>query len=310
MKAQVDILLSTFDGENYLAEQIESLLSQSYTDWVLWIRDDGSTDSTNELIDKFISLYPEKIKRLIDGNGSVGTAESYSLLLQHATADYVALCDQDDVWLADKLALQFSELQKSEQVNGVDCPILVATDLEVVDQKLSPVSDSLWKYQKLSPEKGETLKGLLVQNHNTGCTFLMNRSLVKAASPIGDGAIMHDWWLTLIAAANGKVINMPQSLVLYRQHGENVLGAKKWSIWTIFSCGYGIEACRSRLIMTRNQAVSLLKSGQLSTSENQQTVKAYVDMFSQGWLRRRYTMLREGYYKYGFLRNLAMFVFV
>lgn len=310
MLHQLDILLSTHNGEHYLSEQLDSILAQSYTDWRLTIRDDGSTDRTLEIINTYAKSHPDRIYLLKDQLGCVGAPQSYSQLLQQSTAPYIAFCDQDDSWISEKLAIQMSKMLEEENKTGKDFPLLINTDLMVTANTLDIVSKSFWLYQNINPVKMSSLRNLLVQNHITGCTCLMNRALVNDALPISKDAIIHDWWIALIAAAKGKIISISTPTVLYRQHDQNTIGAKKWCIaYIVRELLKGSTRYFDSYKRTRAQAKALLNSGLIDGNDLVIT-KAYVDMFEKNWLERRMIVLKEGLYKYGFVRNMAMLIYL
>lgn len=310
MDYQLEILLSTHNGEAFLREQINSLLSQSFTHWRLCVRDDGSTDKTQQIIASYIDLHPDKIIQHRDTLGCIGASQSYSALISHSKAQYIALCDQDDVWCSNKLSIQMRKMLEEEDRLGRDFPLLVNTDLQVADQELNILSRSFWKYQNLNPQRMCDLRHVLVQNHFTGCTFLMNRALVKSLLPISDKAIMHDWWLALVAAAKGAIISINVSTVLYRQHECNEIGAKKWSLDFVFKKVFkGVNQYKDIFAKNRAQAGALHNSDLIDNSSKAITGK-YVDMFEKGWVERRKILLRGGFFKNGFLRNLAMFIYI
>lgn len=310
MKYQLEILLSTFNGAEFLHEQIDSLLSQSFKDWRLCVRDDGSTDDTLKIIDNYVSLHPDKIFLMQDGLGNIGASQSFSTLMSYSKASYVALCDQDDVWCSNKLMLQMNKIHEEEGRLGIDLPLLINTDLQVTDQFLNILSPSLWEYQNIDPVKMHDLHYLLVQNHVTGCTVLMNRALINSLLPISENAIMHDWWLVLVASAKGGIISLNEATVLYRQHELNDIGAKKWNIAFILK-GFFSGAIKSRgsLTRSRRQAVALLNSG-LIGGDSEVLIEKYVNMFEKGWFERRNIMLKEAFFKKGVVRNLAMFLYI
>ena len=226
---QIDILVSTYNGEGYLKEQLESIFAQDIHDWHILIRDDGSKDRSVSIIEEYASRYPDKITVITEPPGRVGIPAAFECLLVNSSSPYVAFCDQDDVWLPNKLRLLRECIQQVEDTNQEGVPVLVHSDLKVVNNKLDKLADSFWKYQKLNPSKMQSLERLLVQNCVTGCAAMVNRALVARALPIPKDAIMHDWWLALIAASEGKIKALSTRTMDYRQHEHNSNGAKKWS---------------------------------------------------------------------------------
>ena len=306
----VDILLATYNGERYLDQQITSILEQQYGNWRLIIRDDGSTDSTLQIISKYAQSYPEKIQLLDDTSGRLGPSGSFDKLLQFSTAPYIAFCDQDDVWLPGKLQLLKNHMVQVENRYGSEFPVLVHTDLEVVDEGLNTLADSFWLFQKINPSKMQSLERLLVQNCVTGCATMVNRPLVNCALPIPPGAIMHDWWLALLAVSLGKIESIDTATVRYRQHTGNDTGAKKWGLRFVLT---GVLKTRKHyrdgLLKTREQAIALIDSGRLYTKQNE-TVSNYIGLYASNWFNRRIMIARMGFYKYGLIRNIALMLWV
>lgn len=223
------ILLSSYNGSRFLAEQIESIRRQRFTDWNLLVRDDGSSDETVWLVES-VAAVDRRIALLHDQRGNLGPAASFGVLLEHALdagTRYVALADQDDVWEREKLARQVDLLQRAEGEWGTSTPLLVHSDLSVVREDLSLVHPSFIAYQGLRHPADWPLGTLLIQNFVTGCTTLFNHALLRVAVPL-PAVIMHDWWLGLCAAASGRVVYLPEPTVRYRQHPQNAQGSRGW----------------------------------------------------------------------------------
>lgn len=215
--------MSVHNGAEFLAEQIDSLTKQSYSNWRLIVRDDNSVDSSVEIIEQYSGKYPGKILLVTDDDGQLGACQGFARVLEHATADYMMFCDQDDVWLPKKMELSVSEILRLEKTTP-GLPVLIYTDLAVVDRDLNVVSDSFWHYQRINP-RDNSLYALILDNVATGCTTIFNRRLKELAGPIPSEAVMHDWWLTLICSVYGMVGFLDEKTILYRQHGGNRVGA-------------------------------------------------------------------------------------
>lgn len=230
---KVAILLPTFNGEKYLAAQLDSLFAQSHSNFIIVHRDDNSSDGTVSLIDSYRNCNPERLYT-IDNNGeNLGVCGSFSLLMQYVLDHkselgllqaYMMFCDQDDIWVNDKISIQAHAMLEAES-NNPELPILVHSDLQVVSQAGQLISESFMHYQGLNAERN-AFSNLLVSNLVTGCTALINESLVTRSLPIPNKAIMHDWWIALVGSAFGKSVYINRALVLYRQHESNTLGAK------------------------------------------------------------------------------------
>jgi glycosyltransferase involved in cell wall biosynthesis len=225
----LEILLATFHGAAFLPAQLDSLLAQTFQDFRIVVRDDGSTDGTLAVLERYAGAHPGRIEILPPDGKRLGASGSFARLLAESRAPYLMFCDQDDVWLPDKVAVTLSAMRDVERVHGTQTPILVNTDLKVVDEQLRVIDESLWHYQRIHPERLKQLSRVLVQNFATGCTVMINRALADLASPIPAQAMMHDWWLALVATRFGQTAPLRTPTVLYRQHGRNDIGARRWT---------------------------------------------------------------------------------
>ena len=223
----IDIVLATFNGERYIHEQLESLLAQSYPDFKIRISDDGSSDGTLSVVSDYQFRYPGKIV-LMNSPGGLGPCGNFFHMLKESPADYVFFSDQDDVWDTDKVRLSLNAMRFLEEKHGNDVPLLIHTDLRVVDADLNLISSSFFEFQRLNSWQ-TSLRDLLLQNVVTGCTVVMNRSLIRKALPFPDDVVMHDWWLALVASAFGHIHYVDSPTLSYRQHSYNQIGAKGWS---------------------------------------------------------------------------------
>jgi glycosyltransferase involved in cell wall biosynthesis len=220
----IDILLATYCGERFLKEQIESVLSQTCGGWRLLVRDDGSNDTTIDIIRDYTGRFPERIKLISDNLGNLGVAQNFGRLLEVSDAEYIMFCDQDDVWLPGKIELTLQAMKEAEK-KYPDTPLLVHTDLKITDTDLNIAADSFWRCAKIEPETGGELRKIIYRNVVTGCTMMINRLAKRAAVPIPPEARIHDWWIAMNAAKYGKIVSVRSPTVLYRQHSGNVIGA-------------------------------------------------------------------------------------
>lgn len=220
----VTVLLATYNGEKYLPALLDSLFSQTYRDFRVVIRDDLSTDNTLQIINNYKEIYGDSIVICDTDCKSYGAAQNFFKMLQIYSDDYIMFCDQDDIWLPTKIEKTLAKMQECEKIYGKDMPLLVHTDLYVVDENLSVISDSFIKYQKLSPNQNSINK-IIVQNTVTGCTMMINRSLSEKIYNIPSG-VLHDWWIAVVASAIGKIVYLDTPLIKYRQHGKNEVGAQ------------------------------------------------------------------------------------
>ncbi|MCQ2310834.1 MAG: glycosyltransferase family 2 protein [Paludibacteraceae bacterium] len=222
----IQILLSTYNGERYLREQIDSIIGQTYTDWRLLVRDDGSTDGTLALIQEYMAQ-DSRIFFLSDEQTHKGAMRSFEYLLTNCpAADYYAFADQDDVWLSDKLERSVEAMHETERQAGVDKPLLVHTDLLLTDSKGTMIADSFWKYCNIRPILlSQRVEYQAICNCITGSTMLFNHAARIISLPFPQGAYMHDATIGLSVRIYGLVVSLPVSTVRYRQHSGNALGA-------------------------------------------------------------------------------------
>lgn len=256
-KFKIAILLSSYNGEKFLAEQLDSILLQSYDEFLIVVRDDGSSDGTMALLQKYSRENPGRFHLLEKDNLNRGASGGFSYLIEYVLANkanlglekaYMMFCDQDDIWDPGKIEKQVSAMLQAEQEESEarrgnvetsayanerrseiceTTPVLVHSDLQVVSEQNILIAKSFIKYQGLKIERNQ-FPNLVTSNLVTGCTALINESLAKKAVPISKNAIMHDWWLAMIATAFGRVVFLDTPLVRYRQHGTNTIGAKEF----------------------------------------------------------------------------------
>ena len=313
----IDILLATFNGERFLAGQIDSVLAQTGASWRLIIRDDCSDDTTPLIIERYCLAFPDRIT-VLDNNGErLGSCGNFGRLLASSTAPYVMFCDQDDVWLPGKILATMQKMEEMEQTFGTGMPILVHTDMSVVDVAMEPICESFWKYQNLDLQNGLTLNRLLLRNVPTGSTIMLNKALRAISPDVPGGAVVHDWWLALVAAAFGRIGSVTTPTLLYRQHDENVFGAARWSAARMIRdfCTPAVRretAKRRAALIARQekQAKTFLDCyGKRLSAGEAATVKAFSTLSSQGAFVRRLTTIRYGFWYSNLLENLGMFFF-
>lgn len=223
--SQIDIIMATYNGEKFIEAQIDSLLNQTYQNWHLMVRDDGSIDQTVYILKTYKKQFPDKIS-ILESKEHLGACLNFGELLKHSTADYVMFCDQDDIWLPEKIKVSFNGILHLEDKYGKEKPLLLFTDLTVVDKDLTVMAKSFWGYEKINPDN-TTVNRLLVQNVVTGCTSIINKKLKSLSVPVPPEAIIHDWWIALVASVFGHTDYNSVPMVLYRQHGQNDVGARK-----------------------------------------------------------------------------------
>lgn len=221
---KIDILMATYNGEKYLEEQIESILNQSYKNIHLIISDDGSNDTTREILkkyeenDKITIYYQEK---------NLGYVSNFEFLLQKVENELYMLSDQDDVWKPNKIE---DTVKKLEEENAD----LVFTDLEIVDENLKLIHPSfnatMGKIHKIKKTLG-TKEFEYLYNNMTGCTILSKKKWIPQILPIPKHSkyIIHDSWIGLMLSFHGKIAYLDKPTIQYRQHGDNQVGTERTS---------------------------------------------------------------------------------
>lgn len=298
----IAILLSTYNGEKYIKQQLDSLFSQTYKEFEIIVRDDKSADNSLDILKTY------DIK-LVDSVQNLGAKKSFASLLEYAVqnsdAEYFMFCDQDDVWEEDKVEKTFFKMQEMGKEFG-NIPFLVHSDLKVVDEKLNILSASMWKYQNINPSSN-SLNKLLIQNTITGCTVMINRKLAEKCLDIPSEAIMHDWWIGLIVSTFGKIGYLNYSSMMYRQHGKNDTGTQKYSFKYIFKRIRDMN----EISLDKNiiQAKAFLDIFEDKLDEK--TKKMLLDFTSikeRTYVKRVFILFKYDLFKQGIIRNIGMII--
>lgn len=302
----ITVLLAVFNGERYLKQQIDSILSQTVTDIKVVIRDDGSSDASPRIIDDYCNKYPQIISKL-DGKPTGGAKQNFSELLDKTDDDYMMFCDQDDVWLPEKAEKTLAAMREAEGENR-EIPVLVHSDLKVVDQDLNVISNSFFEFQRLNQDN-ITLPKLLVQNYVTGCTVMINRALKQVCGRIPEECVMHDWWLALTAQLFGKTVCLNAPTLLYRQHGGNQVGAKaSYGMALIKRKLQTLDEVKKNYNATYNQAAALLKCyGEYLDKEKCEILRVYSKMQNMKKFKKIRTMQKYGFKKGTRLRVIGQY---
>lgn len=228
----IAILMATYNGARYLNEQLESIATQTYENWILIASDDGSTDDTLKILEAFSQKHPGKVEIIERTDAPHGALENFFSLMkgQVDTYSYYAFSDQDDFWLPDKLELSLEKVKELE-AQDPNTPCLVFTDAAVVDARLDVLSSSFFAYTGVDPKRTR-LTHLMVQNPISGAGILANNALLQIAVRVNslDGIQMHDQWVGLVGAAFGNIGAVEEPTYLYRQHAENAMGAIEMSL--------------------------------------------------------------------------------
>ncbi len=235
------VLMTAYNGSRYLPELLASLASQTDPCFTVIMQDDGSSDDTPALLSETAACDSRFVFGSEQGK-HLGAAGNFLSLICQAEADYVLLCDQDDIWEPEKMALLKQAMLDLESQFGADTPLLVHSDCSLINEVGEKTCDSFFAHQGWDPA-AVTLPRLLVQNNVTGCTLIMNKPLQRlvAAHAEAEKLFMHDWFIALTAASFGRIAFVNHPLTRYRQHAGNEIGASARSL-----LGRGWAALRSR----------------------------------------------------------------
>ena len=223
----IQILLATYNGENYLRQQLDSIIAQEYKCWGLLIHDDGSDDNTISILNEYQNNYPKKVKLLIDQKTFSSASKNFFHLIQNRSreSNLYCFCDQDDIWHKSKLK---KIIEKYDAIED-KIPTLIHSDLSLIDAKgklLEKSHNKLINYQKNFLNKNT----ILYYNPVPGCSMSINSALADKIS-CSEYMVMHDWWILLSAMyLKATVLYIKMPLVKYRQHSANVSGYKKSNI--------------------------------------------------------------------------------
>jgi glycosyltransferase involved in cell wall biosynthesis len=266
MTPTVDILLATFNGARFLPELLESIEGQTHRDWRLIVRDDGSSDLSLSIIEAFAQRHSDRVQVLRDRHDRRGACANFAAVLEASDAPYFMFCDQDDVWLPEKIAGLLGLMRQVEKQQGAETPILLHSDLIVVDDELRVRHPSFWRYSRLlNPSAPRRPARLIFQNFVPGCASIGNAALRQAALPIPTEARMHDWWVALVAAILGEIAEHEVPTILYRQHQSNDVGAEPGHLSAaiarfIRSPGAAIQRVRLSIEKSQQQAAAFEKT--------------------------------------------------
>lgn len=299
---KVNILMATYNGEKFLAQQIESIQKQTFKEWNLLIRDDGSSDKTCDIIRNFTAK--DSRIRFINENEhhNLGVIKSFFTLVNYEVADFYFFSDQDDVWLPEKLSVSL----EAAKHKASDVPLLVYTDLKVVNQELNILQDSMIRAQ--SHHANTILLPELTENTVTGGTMMINHALAEKWFTPND-ILMHDWFLALLAASLGEIIYLDLPTQLYRQHDNNVLGARTMDKrFKILREGpKSIFTRYWKLIHDSQKQASLIvdKYGDIMTVTDLELIKCFIKIDKQPFMTRLRWLWKYGYSKNQFKHQVV-----
>lgn len=227
---KVEVLLATRNSQAYLGELLDSLANQTWSDFNLIVSDDASTDETTTVIDRRAQQFREPLRLTVHESPTGSARANFASLLSKAQGDYIFLADHDDVWMPEKIERGLKSIMSLESQYAPETPCIVHGDMTVIGSRGEPITPSFWAFKSIHPEYGQRLRTALMHPTVTGCTVVMNRPLLQLVREVPPSAVMHDWWIGLVAAAFGVVGFDDQPHIKYRIHGANVSNPKKSSL--------------------------------------------------------------------------------
>ena len=324
----ITVLLAAWQGAAYIEEQLDSILNQTIENGTkesgqehvirIVVSDDGSTDGTREILAKYEREYPGRVilnhrseeRRAKDSaDGIPAAAGNFFWLLSQAEGEYFMLSDQDDVWKENKVERLLKRMQELEAQHGADYPLLVHSDMEVVDANLKMIHPSFFQYQKCDPSR-VTFSELLVENSVTGGAVMMNRALLALLKERPAACFMHDWWIALAASCFGTIACVKEPLYLYRQHGNNTLGAKETgSVKEVTERLGRTEQVSENYNRMAAQAHAFGKMyGERMSEKQKATLRAYLALRYQSPAGRFKNIMKNRFFKSSKIQTLAQCV--
>lgn len=315
---RVHIIMASYNGEKYIKEQIESIISNTYSDWTLTIFDDGSKDATCQIVTEYEVAYPNKIK-LIKNQQNKGVTKNFltgvcQIQVDERHNNYYMFCDQDDVWMKDKIENTLKSMKKLEGRYN-NCPLVVFSDTTVVDEHLTVTEPSFFKNSGLEPRHTK-LNDLLIENKLIGCTVMFNEEVRRKLVSLPQQQAFpkeirfHDWWIGLIASSFGHIYYMDRPTLYYRQHGNNVVGNKSFFEYvkkSFLSLSKQKKALEETIL--QGKAFLELYGDELSI-EKKEIVSHFSKLSSYGFVKKRRVLLKYRFSKTGILRNVGVFLLI
>ncbi len=304
-REMVHIILATYNGEQYVAEQLKSILDNTWQNVKITVCDDGSKDHTIEIVKEYIMRYPEKVE-LHQNEENKGVKLNFLEAVRKSPYQYLMFSDQDDYWYQEKIEMTIKKLLAMEKKYGTKKPLVVFADATVTDERRNVIHPSFHKSGKLNC-RALSLNRMLMENKLIGCTMAMNGDVKNYVTSLPKQLRMHDWWIALIATSFGKIGYLDKALLDYRQHGNNVVGNVNFLTYIKNRL---LSVAKQHLVLkeTVAQGEEFLKLfGTQLSSENLYILKEFVQMNHTNFFMKRYLFIKHKYYKTGLNRNIGVF---
>jgi glycosyltransferase involved in cell wall biosynthesis len=297
--------MATYNGGAFIARQLNSLLAQTYTNWQLWIRDDGSMDKTLDIIKAYMERC-SNIRLIINKSEVKGARSNFSALFdlarQDETVQYIMFCDQDDIWKADKIERSFFAIQDIE-TNFSGEPALIYGNLQLMGENDRFIAGELKLKHHIH------LRNLISYNYVFGCTMMLNRALIDEIEIIPSTAENHDYWIALVASLHHSRF-IQGKLICYRQHGQNTSGNIVGNNGFLSRIERHFLSPQKEISMLRSRYVMLTdffsRYQQKMSPEYRQLLHDYLKAYDKGRLTVCYEITRNRIFRKGFFQSLAL----
>lgn len=304
MHPELQVLLATYNGGDFISEQLNSLVNQTFVNFELLVSDDGSIDDTLHIVRSYSDRIATRIIDKPHRHGKSTPKANFEFLIRSSSAPLLAFCDQDDIWDADKLANQVEFARRPENYGNQ----LFYCDARIVDASGRVVAASFFEDAKKDPTRN-ALNQILVENVVSGNMTMVRGEFARSAMPIPETSPGHDWWLAAHAAAAGALAHLPQQLLSYRQHSQNAIGAPGLSIRTVLREVHALSKAdlgESRVSHKVDQARAIAELLNIQHGP----AAALGSLTSKSKLRRVETLFRHRLWHDNTIRNIGFLILI
>lgn len=306
-KPLIHIVLAAYNGEKYLPQQLDSIVAQDYENWMLEVCDDGSADRTAEIVREYMKR--DSRITLYQNERNLGYVKNFMEGIRRSSADYIMLCDQDDIWFPDKISKTWKRAQEEQKrlPGGVEVPVLVYGDAMNFDSETGADSGRFHEMSRLDTKKVDTAH-LFMENKCIGCTIMVTGAIRSYLGELPEEIRVHDWWLALICSHFGKICYLDEPLLRYRQHAGNMIGGSSFSSYFKRRISK-LKEQRRVLRDTVAQGRRFYEMyGERMEEKQQETAKHFAMLYDRNFLARKADLIRYGFWKSGMTRNIALFL--
>ena len=307
------IIMCTYNGERYIQEQLQSIEQNLAQDWKIIVSDDQSTDNTVKILKDFEKKNPGKmiinINKAKKGAIHNFLSSIYTIGVEMNDNDFIMLCDQDDVWNADKISKTMHDMREQIVLYGNTIPLLVCTDVSVVDSKMNIIHESFRKMNHYNISHLD-FAHLLMENKVQGCTIMINKGMALMLDKLPYFAMIDYGWLAFISAEFGRIKYIDQPTMKYRQHTANVQGsiAFREDIKNKLS---NLGGQRQIVMNTAAQVREFIEIyGDRLSDTIKREAEAFATLPQQNFVMRRYNIIKYHMWKSGLLRNVGLMILI